>query len=45
MAGFIDDTLVAMVDGRLTANLSRDWDTWGPNGGYIAVETKGRLPC
>lgn len=36
MASFVDDTVVTMVDGRLTANLSRDWDIWGPNGGYIA---------
>ena len=36
MASFVDDTIVTMVDGRLTANLSRDWDIWGPNGGYIA---------
>lgn len=37
MASFVDDTVVTMVDGRLTANLSRDWDIWGPNGGYIAA--------
>lgn len=36
MGSFVDDTVVTMVDGRLTANLSRDWDIWGPNGGYIA---------
>ncbi len=31
------DTAVTLVDsGRYTAMLSRDWEIWGPNGGYIA---------
>jgi len=33
---FVDDTAVESRDGKLTAALSRDWDIWGPNGGYIA---------
>jgi hypothetical protein len=28
MGSFIGDTVVTMVDGRLIANLSRDWDIW-----------------
>src|SRR5262249_55377780 len=31
------DTAVAGRDGRYTANLSRDWEIWGPNGGYVAA--------
>src|SRR5689334_21877989 len=35
------DTAVEAVtsgdgDGRYTARLSRDWEIWGPNGGYVA---------
>lgn len=31
------DTAVERVaDGRYTAQLRRDWEIWGPNGGYIA---------
>jgi acyl-CoA thioesterase II len=37
MGAFRDDTVVASADGKLTATLSRDWDIWGPNGGYIAA--------
>jgi acyl-CoA thioesterase-2 len=31
------DTAIEGADGRYTANLSRDWEIWGPNGGYIAA--------
>src|ERR1700690_1666192 len=30
------DTAVAGGDGRYTARMSRDWEIWGPNGGYVA---------
>src|SRR6266576_6819006 len=30
------DTAVDGGDGRYTARLSRDWEIWGPNGGYVA---------
>lgn len=36
MGRFHEDTAVVEVDGQLTANLSRDWEIWGPNGGYVA---------
>jgi acyl-CoA thioesterase-2 len=31
------DTAIEGSDGRYTAELSRDWEIWGPNGGYIAA--------
>src|SRR4029077_20273976 len=31
------DTAVEGHDGRYTARLSRDWEIWGPNGGYVAA--------
>lgn len=31
------DTAVAGSGGRYQATLSRDWEIWGPNGGYIAA--------
>ncbi len=31
------DTALDGSDGRYTATLSRDWEIWGPNGGYIAA--------
>lgn len=31
------DTEVRGGDGSYTAELSRDWEIWGPNGGYLAV--------
>ena len=31
------DTEVEGSDGRYRAQLSRDWEIWGPNGGYLAV--------
>lgn len=30
------DTSVLSADSGLSANLSRDWEIWGPNGGYVA---------
>jgi acyl-CoA thioesterase II len=30
------DTAVAGRDGHYTAQMSRDWEIWGPNGGYVA---------
>jgi len=32
-----EDTALVERDGRLFANLSRDWEIWGPNGGYLAA--------
>jgi acyl-CoA thioesterase II len=37
MGTFQDDSAVGVVDGALTATLSRDWEIWGPNGGYVAA--------
>lgn len=39
MGDFEVDTRVAPVggDGRYRATLSRDWEIWGPNGGYLAA--------
>lgn len=31
------DTALTGGGGRYTATLSRDWEIWGPNGGYIAA--------
>lgn len=31
------DTAVRRDGERLTADLSRDWEIWGPNGGYLAT--------
>jgi acyl-CoA thioesterase II len=31
-----NDTAVTGGDGRYTARMSRDWEIWGPNGGYVA---------
>jgi acyl-CoA thioesterase-2 len=31
------DTAVEGSDGHYTSTLSRDWEIWGPNGGYIAA--------
>ncbi len=31
-----DTAIAACADGRFTANLSRDWEIWGPQGGYLA---------
>ncbi|HXC54222.1 MAG TPA: thioesterase family protein [Rhizomicrobium sp.] len=32
-----DDTALVERDGKLFATLSRDWEIWGPNGGYVAA--------
>jgi acyl-CoA thioesterase II len=34
---FAADTAVEGSDGRYRARLSRDWEIWGPNGGYVAA--------
>jgi acyl-CoA thioesterase len=31
------DTTIEGADGRYRSRLSRDWEIWGPNGGYLAV--------
>jgi acyl-CoA thioesterase II len=31
------DTAIEGSDGQYQARLSRDWEIWGPNGGYLAV--------
>ncbi len=36
MGRFQEDTAVVEIDGALTATLSKDWEIWGPNGGYVA---------
>ncbi len=45
----VDTALTQSNDGTFTATLSRDWEIWGPNGGYMAAfaleaarETSGR---
>lgn len=37
MGDFAADTAVEGADGRFRARLSRDWEIWGPNGGYVAA--------
>jgi acyl-CoA thioesterase II len=37
MGNFGDDTRVEERDGVFHATFSRDWEIWGPNGGYIAA--------
>ncbi len=36
MGDLAEDTRVEGGDGRYAARLSRDWEIWGPNGGYLA---------
>jgi acyl-CoA thioesterase II len=36
MGNLADDTAVSGRNGQFTAELSRDWEIWGPNGGYVA---------
>lgn len=46
MGNLADDTRVTEVGGKLTATLSRNWEIWGPNGGYvsaIALRAAGRI--
>ena len=45
----VDTALSPSTNGSFTATLSRDWEIWGPNGGYMAAialgaarETSGR---
>lgn len=45
MGDFELDTRVRGADGRYRAQLSREWEIWGPNGGYtaaIALRAAGR---
>jgi acyl-CoA thioesterase II len=37
MGDLAEDTAIEGADGRYRARLSRDWEIWGPNGGYLAV--------
>jgi acyl-CoA thioesterase len=37
MGDFVADTAVEGADGHYRARLSRDWEIWGPNGGYVAA--------
>lgn len=37
MGDFAIDTAVEGGDGVYRARLSRDWEIWGPNGGYVAA--------
>lgn len=37
MGDFAIDTAVEGGAGRYAATLSRDWEIWGPNGGYVAA--------
>jgi acyl-CoA thioesterase-2 len=37
MGDFAADTELSGKDGRYRARLSRDWEIWGPNGGYVAA--------
>jgi acyl-CoA thioesterase II len=37
MGDFAAETAVEARDGRWRATLSRDWEIWGPNGGYVAA--------
>jgi acyl-CoA thioesterase II len=37
MGDFVADTGVEGADGHYQARLSRDWEIWGPNGGYVAA--------
>jgi acyl-CoA thioesterase len=37
MGAFDIDTAVTGADGHYRARVSREWEIWGPNGGYLAV--------
>jgi acyl-CoA thioesterase II len=37
MGSLQDDSKVEECGGMLSATLSRDWEIWGPNGGYVAA--------
>lgn len=32
-----DDTRIRTVGGKFTAEISRDWEIWGPSGGYLSA--------
>lgn len=36
MGTLADNTAVRRTEGGLSADLSRNWEIWGPNGGYVA---------
>jgi acyl-CoA thioesterase II len=53
MGNFENDTSIRARDGKLFASLSRNWEIWGPNGGYLsaialraagAIAPKGHRP-
>ena len=37
LGDFVVDTAIEGADGHYRARLSRDWEIWGPNGGYVAA--------
>jgi acyl-CoA thioesterase len=37
----VDTALTPVTEGHFTATLSRDWEIWGPNGGYMAAFALG----
>src|SRR5882724_9471270 len=37
VSDFAIDTALEGSGGRFSARLSRDWEIWGPNGGYVAA--------
>ena len=37
MGDFEADTRLEGENGRYRASISRDWEIWGPNGGYVAA--------
>ena len=37
MGDFELDTRVEGSEGEYRANISQDWEVWGPNGGYVAA--------
>ena len=46
MGRFQEDTALREENGKLSATLSRDWEIWGPNGGYlsaIALRAAGKI--
>jgi hypothetical protein len=36
------DTAVEGGNGKYRAQISRDWEIWGPNGGYVLVRRSKR---
>ncbi len=37
MGNFENDTAIHARDGKMFASLSRNWEIWGPNGGYLSA--------